>query len=48
MSFGKELKRLMDIWRGFQGARVLLTANNLGLFEHLSLPVDTALIIASR
>jgi ubiquinone/menaquinone biosynthesis C-methylase UbiE len=29
---GKELKK---IWSGFQSARVLMTANNLGVFDHL-------------
>lgn len=28
-------KELRKLWSGFQSARVLLTANNLGIFEHL-------------
>lgn len=32
------LKDLRDIWTGFQGARVLMTANNLGVFEYLRIP----------
>ena len=36
-----QLKRFRGIWTGFQGARVLLTANNLGIFEHLTKPTTS-------
>lgn|SRR5208283_2952236 len=35
MKIRKEAKDLMKLWGGFRAARVLLTANNFGIFEHL-------------
>ena len=31
-------KELRKIWSGFQSARVLITANNLGVFDHIKRP----------
>lgn len=38
----QELQRLRDLWAGFQASRVILTANNLGVFEQLSSPMNAA------
>jgi ubiquinone/menaquinone biosynthesis C-methylase UbiE len=42
-SDGKELKK---IWSGFKSARVLITANNLGVFDHLKKKSQTAESVA--
>ncbi len=34
-SIKEEVQRIRQLWTGFMPARVLLTANNLGVFEHL-------------
>ena len=36
----KELKLLRELWGGFRASRVLITANNLGVFERLSTEKD--------
>lgn len=35
-SFSEELKHLRKLWTGFMPSRVLLTANNLRVFDHLT------------
>lgn len=35
-----DLKRLRDIWRGFWQSRVIITANNFKIFEHLKKPLS--------
>ncbi len=37
-----DLQRLRDLWAGFQASRVVLTANNLGVFEGLAAPKTAA------
>lgn len=37
----EEVKELRKIWGGFRATRVLLTANNFGVFEHLTKPQST-------
>jgi len=37
-SIHKEVMKLRDIWGGFRSARVLLTANNYRVFDHLTKP----------
>lgn len=34
----EDVQRLRDLWAGFQASRVVLTANNLGVFEQLASP----------
>jgi len=34
--FSKDLQRFRELWSGFQPSRVVLTANNLGIFDHLT------------
>lgn len=40
MDFADQLDSFRQVWTGFQGTRVLLTANNLGIFEHLTKAVS--------
>lgn len=42
MSRKDEVKFLSDLWHGFWASRVLLTANNLGIFSRLGTPVPAA------
>jgi ubiquinone/menaquinone biosynthesis C-methylase UbiE len=42
MNILDETKALRDMWRGFWSARVLLTANNLRIFDHLTKPKSAA------
>jgi ubiquinone/menaquinone biosynthesis C-methylase UbiE len=34
----QDMQRFRDVWAGFQASRVVLTANNLGIFEQLASP----------
>lgn len=43
----QEIKRLREIWGGFRPARVLITANNYMLFDHLKRPL-TAETLSKR
>jgi ubiquinone/menaquinone biosynthesis C-methylase UbiE len=36
------IKKIRDLWRGYWGSRVILTANNLGIFEILIFPKSSA------
>lgn len=36
----EELRNFRQMYTGFTGARVILTANNLGVFERLKKPVS--------
>ncbi len=38
MNIGEEAKELRKMWGGFWSARVILTANNLRVFDHLKTP----------
>lgn len=47
MKLNERVRELRRIWSGFQMSRVLMTANNLGIFNHLKKPV-TAAAVARR
>jgi ubiquinone/menaquinone biosynthesis C-methylase UbiE len=42
MKIEKEVRVLQNMWHGFWASRVVLTANNLGIFDHLQEPRTAA------
>lgn len=38
----EDIKKIRDLWRGYWHSRVILTANNLGVFEILTFPKSAA------
>lgn len=42
----KEVQEFAKLWGGFRASRVILTANNLALFEHLETPKNAAEVAA--
>ena len=47
MATNSDLRRLRELWSGFRQARVLLTANNYRVFDHLTKPL-TARALSER
>jgi SAM-dependent methyltransferase len=47
MKISEEVKELRKLWGGFWSARVILTANNLRVFDHLETPKSSSDLSAS-